>query len=302
MLWREERGSNAELFAARRAARQVTGLTLTRINQWEDAGHDSSDWPGLDLKARELARLYPALAIGPGYTSDGGEDQTDYAGHLWEVLRERDERTRPRHDADLLRRAAELVVSCPAGDGTDFGPMRFSAERWACYLARKGIPWPRLPSGALALDDETFREMARAYPADVSPIRELRHTLSQLRLNELAVGADGRNRCLLSAFGAKTGRNTPSNSRFAFGPSTWLRSLIRPAPGRAVAYVEGAPLADVPDDYLARLLHRRRLGSELRESVEDELSLRRGYAVRCLGPRWWYARRRTAVADTERKD
>jgi hypothetical protein len=115
--------------------------------------------------------------------------------------------------------------------------MRFSADRWAAYLTRKGIPWPRLESGALALDDDTFREMARAYPADVAPIRELRHTLSQMRLNELAVGTDSRNRCLLSAFGSRTGRNQPSNTRYIFGPSTWLRSR-RPGPGRAVAYVD----------------------------------------------------------------
>src|SRR5262249_54748743 len=36
----------------------------------------------------------------------------------------------------------------------------------------------------------------------------------------------------------RTGRNQPSNSRFIFGPSCWLRSLIRPAMGRAVAYVD----------------------------------------------------------------
>jgi hypothetical protein len=95
-----------------------------------------------------------------------------------------------------------------------------------------------LSSGALALDDDTFREMARAYPAEVGPIRELRHTLSQMRLNELAVGPDGRNRALLSAFRSRTGRNQPSNSGFIFGPSCWLRSLIRPGPGRAVAYVD----------------------------------------------------------------
>jgi hypothetical protein len=237
LLWREERESNAELFAARRAARQATGLTPARINQWEDAGRDLSDWPELDIKARELARVYPALGIGAGYASDTGEDRTDYPGRLWDVLRERDERETPKHDPALIRRAAELVASC-LDDGAHFGPMRFSAERWAEYLARKGIPWPRLPSGALALDDDTFREMARAYPVEVAPIRELRHALSQLRLNELAVGADGRNRVLLSAFGAKTGRNAPSNSRFIFGPSAWLRSLIRPAPGRAVAYVD----------------------------------------------------------------
>jgi DNA polymerase I-like protein with 3'-5' exonuclease and polymerase domains len=89
----------------------------------------------------------------------------------------------------------------------------------------------------LALDDDTFREMARTYPA-VAPVRELRTTLAQLRLNELAVGEDGRNRCMLSAFGSKTSRNQPSNSKFIFGPSAWLRSLIRPEPGTAVAYID----------------------------------------------------------------
>jgi hypothetical protein len=80
--------------------------------------------------------------------------------------------------------------------------------------------------------------MARLYPAVIGPVRELRHALGQLRLHELAVGADGRNRCLLSAFGSRTGRNQPGNSKYIFGPSTWLRSLIRPEPGRAVAYVD----------------------------------------------------------------
>src|SRR5262249_30253903 len=77
-----------------------------------------------------------------------------------------------------------------------------------------------------------------AYPVEVAPIRELRHALSQMRLHELAVGADGRNRVLLSAFGSRTGRNQPSNSKYIFGPAVWLRCLIRPEPGRAVAYVD----------------------------------------------------------------
>ncbi|MGA2255665.1 MAG: DNA polymerase, partial [Thermoguttaceae bacterium] len=122
----------------------------------------------------------------------------------------------------------------------DFGVYEgrtFKTKRWEDWLIRKGIPWPRLSSGALALDDETFRQAARTYP-QVAPIRELRASLSQLRLNELAVGSDGRNRCMLSAFGSKTGRNQPSNTRFAFGPATWLRSLIRPMPGTAVAYLD----------------------------------------------------------------
>ncbi len=59
-----------------------------------------------------------------------------------------------------------------------------------------------------------------------------------MRLADLAVGADGRNRCLLSPFQSRTGRNQPSNSRFIFGPSAWLRSLIKPDDGRAVAYID----------------------------------------------------------------
>lgn len=237
-LWQEEREAAADSYAARRAARKATGLTSNRIQQWENAGRDYSTYPGLDTTARTLARELPALGIGAGYDGDDGEDETDYAGRLWAALRDRDERTTPRHDPALLRRAAELVASGPTEIPFHAGPLRFSAERWAGYLMARCIPWPRLPSGQLALDDDTFREMARAYPAEVAPIRELRHTLSQLRLNDLTVGSDGRNRCLLSAFAARTSRNGPSNSKFIFGPSVWLRSLIRPDPGRALAHVD----------------------------------------------------------------
>jgi hypothetical protein len=119
------------------------------------------------------------------------------------------------------------------------GELGFSEKRWAEYLRGKRIPWPLLESGRLAMDDDTFREMARAYPKEVGPVRELRHTLSQLRLNDLAVGPDGRNRCLLGAFGSCTGRNQPSNAKFIFGPSVWLRiALIRARPGRAIAYAD----------------------------------------------------------------
>jgi hypothetical protein len=80
--------------------------------------------------------------------------------------------------------------------------------------------------------------MARAFP-QVSPLRELRSSLAELRLNDLAVGwVDGRNRTILSAFRARSGRNAPSNSKFIFGPSVWLRGLIKPPPSHAVAYVD----------------------------------------------------------------
>src|SRR5262249_24091352 len=48
----------------------------------------------------------------------------------------------------------------------------------------------------------------------------------------------GRNRTILSAFRSRTGRNQPSNARFIFGPSVWLRSLIQPPPGHGLAYID----------------------------------------------------------------
>jgi DNA polymerase-1 len=113
----------------------------------------------------------------------------------------------------------------------------FKSSRWEDYLAAHDIPWPRLASGSLDLRDETFRDMGRAYPG-IDPIRELRASLSGLRLSGLQVGDDGRNRCLLSPFRARTGRNQPSTSKFIFGPSVWMRGMIRPAPGWGLAYVD----------------------------------------------------------------
>ena len=113
----------------------------------------------------------------------------------------------------------------------------FKIGRWEQYLVTHEIPWPRLESGKLDMRDNTFREMARVYP-QVAPIRELRSALSEMRLASLQVGDDGRNRCLLSPFRARTGRNQPSNSKFIFGPSVWLRGLIKPQPGWGLAYVD----------------------------------------------------------------
>jgi DNA polymerase I len=115
----------------------------------------------------------------------------------------------------------------------------FKLDRFAALLAERNIPWPCLESGRLDLSDDTFCEMARAYPV-IAPLRELRAALSQMRLSDLAVGRDGRNRTMLSAFRARTGRNQPSNTKFIFGPSVWLRGLIQPPPGYGIAYIDWA--------------------------------------------------------------
>jgi hypothetical protein len=117
-------------------------------------------------------------------------------------------------------------------DGT-----HFRAERFAHWLRRSGIPWPQRKNGGLELNDDVFRDMAASYPV-LQPLRQLRQSLDMLYLADLPVGSDGRNRCLMSPFGTITGRCAPSTSRFIFARPAWMRSLIRPEEGRALAYID----------------------------------------------------------------
>ncbi len=113
---------------------------------------------------------------------------------------------------------ADIDVDYGVYDGRSF-----KTSSWEAYLVANDIPWPRLESGRLDMCDDTFRSMARTHPM-VAPMRELRSSLSEMRLSSLPVGDDGRNQ--------------PSNSKFIFGPSVWLRGLIRPQPGWGLAYVD----------------------------------------------------------------
>lgn len=142
---------------------------------------------------------------------------------------------------DLLRKhwvgiQDELIAEIDKDYGV-FDGRSFREARWRDWLIARGIPWPTTETGRLALDDDTFRQMAKAYP-EVSPMRELRSALSEMRLADLAVGRDSRNRTILSAFRARTGRCQPSNTKYIFGPSVWLRGLIKPPPGWGVAYLD----------------------------------------------------------------
>lgn len=115
------------------------------------------------------------------------------------------------------------------------GEPHFRSEKFAAYARRQGMQWPLLDSGELDLKARTFCDMARSYPK-LTTLHELRTVLAQLRSNRLAIGNDGRNRCLLDPYDTKTGRNAPSNSKYIFGPSKCLRFLIMPTEGSALAY------------------------------------------------------------------
>jgi DNA polymerase-1 len=117
-------------------------------------------------------------------------------------------------------------------DGKPHWVERLFAE----YVKRERMTsWPTYPDGKLDERDKTFREMEGLYP-QVGPLRELRYSLSALRLNSLSVGNDWRNRTPLWAYGSKTGRNQPSNAKYIFGPAKWIRFLIKPPPGRVLIH------------------------------------------------------------------
>jgi DNA polymerase I len=133
---------------------------------------------------------------------------------------------------DLKLRLIDNVDRWSIWDGGSF-----RTENFARFLNDNHIAWPRTEGGRLALDDATFKSRGLV-SADVEAIRSLRKTLAELRLSKLIVWEDGRARCMLSPFGSKTGRNQPSNSRFIFGFPAWARSLLKPAPGMAIAYLD----------------------------------------------------------------
>jgi hypothetical protein len=117
------------------------------------------------------------------------------------------------------------------------GVPHFRDHRLLEYAQRERIDWPRRENDPTKLDKQssTFRALSMAYP-QLGNLHELRSTLAQLRNNKLAIGHDGRNRCLFGSFGTKTARNAPSNSEFIFGPAKCLRFLIEPEPGMALVH------------------------------------------------------------------
>jgi DNA polymerase I len=115
----------------------------------------------------------------------------------------------------------------------------FSYARFKSWLESQGIDWPHLPTGKLDVKRETWKDMALGHP-QVRPFAKLWFLLSQLRMSDLSVGPDGRNRAMLSAFRSKTARNQPSPTRFVFGLPSFLRPIITPAPGMALAYIDWA--------------------------------------------------------------
>ena len=101
----------------------------------------------------------------------------------------------PRLDT-LRRHWAAIQDRLIADIDADYGVYdgrTFKVDRFEAFLIRAGIPWGRTETGRLELNDGAFRQAAKAHPI-ISPLRELRSALGEMRLSDLAVGEDGRNR------------------------------------------------------------------------------------------------------------
>jgi hypothetical protein len=122
----------------------------------------------------------------------------------------------------------------------DFGcydGLRFSHDKFKSYVARRRMSWPSTDSGLLKTDKETFKERALLYP-EVAALHELKSTLGLMKRESISIGRDGRNRCSLHPYRSKTGRNQPAASRFIWCDPSWMRSFVKPAPGRAISYID----------------------------------------------------------------
>lgn len=115
------------------------------------------------------------------------------------------------------------------------GVPHWRRHRFAELVRRNGWAWLTHDDGTLDESQQAFRDMAGRYP-EVDTLRELKYNLSKLRLSDLAVGTDYRNRCLLGPYGTKTGRNAPSTTKFVFGPAKWMRFMIGPPLGRVIIH------------------------------------------------------------------
>jgi len=118
------------------------------------------------------------------------------------------------------------------------GEWHWNNERFEQFLAAEEINWPRKEdTGKLDLRRKTFESMAKAYP-QIEPLRQLRYIRDKLRTIKLSVGHDGRNRTVLWPFSSKTSRTQPKAKHWIFSPSVWLRLLIKPEPGKPIAYID----------------------------------------------------------------
>lgn len=128
-------------------------------------------------------------------------------------------------------------VASLAGHSKIYQGLTFREDHFQAYLDNRGIDWPRTPCGGLELRKDTFKKQVAEYP-ELEPLFQVRSFLRAYPPLQLEIGADGRSRCEQRPFRSKTGRNQPSSTKYIYSLPAWMRSLIRPAVGTGLAYLD----------------------------------------------------------------
>jgi DNA polymerase-1 len=125
---------------------------------------------------------------------------------LWNLVQE----NKAAVIGELLRRfdpshGSDNPIYTPEGE--------WSYQRFEQWLVQAGVPaWPRLDSGRLNIDNDTFRVMYHV--PGIEGLHALRDSLGFIVKARLPIGRDGRNRPSLFPFGTATGRNAHTKSPF----------------------------------------------------------------------------------------
>ena len=96
--------------------------------------------------------------------------------------------------------------------------------------------WPKTPKGNYKADEKTLKRF-EDNPA-IDKLRLLIKLNGSGKMLGYCVGDDGRSRTPLNWFGTVTGRTAASSSKYPFGPSKWVRELLKPADGYTYAYID----------------------------------------------------------------
>lgn len=128
----------------------------------------------------------------------------------------------------------------------DRGQHHWSEANFSDLVARRGLAdvWPKTAKGKYRTgdpkrggeDEQVFKRMSLLDPY-FEPLRQTKKLLSEFKKFELPIGPDGRCRAGNIPFTQRTGRSSPKRGSI-FAMPAWGRFLIKPAPGRALAYVD----------------------------------------------------------------
>jgi hypothetical protein len=105
------------------------------------------------------------------------------------------------------------------------------------FLESVGIPVPRTRTGRPSTSEDALGRLVPDYPI-LEPLVDSLHSQKQLRDFSLPIGADYRLRAWFAPFSTITSRAAPPTNAYIYNLPAWMRAMMRPEPGRALAYLD----------------------------------------------------------------